>query len=64
MDDGMSKLDDGAGTPPLKASSATDLPQAPKQRRSLRDWHPIELPPGCQRLSEEVDQVVYGVCRD
>jgi plasmid stability protein len=33
-------------------------------RRSLAELAPLPFPPGCERLSEEVDQAVYGVDRD
>lgn len=31
------------------------------RKRSLRDWKPEPYPPGNERLSEEIDEVVYGV---
>jgi hypothetical protein len=27
---------------------------------SLAAWRPVEFPPGNERLSEEIDRIVYG----
>jgi hypothetical protein len=35
-------------------------PGPPAERRSLADLRPIAFPPGCERLSEEIDSIVYG----
>ena len=34
-------------------------PDPAMKRRSLREWEPEPYPPGNERLSEEVDEVVY-----
>jgi hypothetical protein len=41
------------------------LARAPKQERtlSLRDWKPVDFPPGNEGLSREIDDIVYGVKR-
>ena len=30
------------------------------KKRSLREWKPEPYPPGNERLSEEIDEIVYG----
>lgn len=32
----------------------------PEQTGTLADWRPVEFPPGNERLSEEIDRIVYG----
>lgn len=32
-------------------------------KRSLRDLKPIRFPPGNEKLSSEIDEIVYGVSR-
>lgn len=39
------------------------VPPPSTARLSLRDWHPEPYPEGNERLSEDVDAVVYGVER-
>lgn len=41
---------------------ATRFPPEPRTGR-LADFRPVRLPPGNERLSDEIDQVVYGVDR-
>ena len=36
-------------------------PEPPLDARSLADLRPVDYPEGCERLSEEIDAVVYGV---
>lgn len=42
----------------IRAYVATPGPLGKK--RSLRDWKPEPYPPGNERLSEEIDEIVYG----
>ena len=35
-------------------------PEAPARHKSLRDFPPEEYPEGNERLSEEIDRIVYG----
>jgi hypothetical protein len=37
------------------------IPSRQGRKRSLRDWRPELYPPGNERLSEEIDEIVYGV---
>jgi plasmid stability protein len=38
-------------------------PESQPRRGSLRDLRPIAFPDGSERLSEEIDDIVYGVSR-
>ncbi|MGH9323221.1 MAG: hypothetical protein ACRD3V_25475 [Vicinamibacteria bacterium] len=42
----------------IRAYLATPGPQG--RKRSLRDWKPELYPRGNERLSEEIDEIVYG----
>ena len=33
----------------------------PPRSGSLANWRPVEFPPGNERLSEEIDSIVYGI---
>jgi plasmid stability protein len=38
-------------------------PESQPKRGSLRDLRPVALPKGSERLSEEIDDIVYGASR-
>lgn len=42
----------------IRAYLATPSPHG--RKRSIRDWIPETYPPGNERLSEEIDEIVYG----
>jgi hypothetical protein len=42
----------------IRAYLATPNPHG--RKRSIREWIPEPYPPGNERLSEEVDEIVYG----
>lgn len=42
----------------IRAYLARPLPE--EGRGSLCDWQPVAFPAGDERLSEEVDRIVYG----
>jgi len=38
-------------------------PGSQPKRGSLRDLHPVDFPAGSEHLSEQVDEIVYGVSK-